>query len=121
MVLGHEESDPILCDRVVISSRLHMQPARVNASGLEKASLYAMGLSSLLRLHHLSLLNEKCMYPSGIVSMACIYALEFFSELFLVNSDMHVDLHSAFSGGLGVSSSTCGGQAVCMRRASLLS
>ena len=92
-----------------------------DASGLEKASLYDMGSSSLLRLHHLSLLNEKCIYPSGIVSMACIYALEFFSELFLVNLDMHVDLHGVFSGGLSASSSTCGRQAVCMHCASLLS
>ena len=77
-----------------------------------------MGLSLLPILHHSLLLNEKCMYPSSIVSMACIYVLKFFSELFLVNSDMHVDLHSAFSGGLSTSSLTCGGQAVCMHHAS---
>ena len=90
-------------------------------SGQEKASLYDMGSSSFLRLHHSSLLNEKCTYPSGVVSMTCMYVPRNFSGLFFNSSDMHVDLRGMASGGCdvisgssGTSSLICGGQTVCM-------
>ena len=110
------------CNDFILSSYAACQRG---VSGQEKASLYDMGSSSFPRLHHSSLLNEKCMYPSGVVSMTCMYAPGDFSGLFLDSSDMHVDLRSmasggydVISGGMGTSSSICGGRTVCMRHVS---